>query len=207
MRILSLFIIYIVVGCASPASYLCGDRYCGQDQWQDAIDDVVAANFPNESYEGVLWADDFMNAWVSTGKQINITAVLNYHLETRERRVAIVAHELAHLKQGHYYQKLAVHIATNTIVLVTEIHYPGSQYYTNSLGSFGMSAFSRSKESEADRIAIQYLEKANYTKEDFLDLLYWMRDNLPQSFHNPLTATHPHVLERIEDIKKFDSHH
>ena len=126
---------------------------------------------------------------------------MNYHLETHERRVAVVAHELAHLKLGHYYQKLGVHIATNAIILATEINYPGSQHYTNTIGGIGLSAFSRSKESEADRIAIQYLEKANYNKEDFLDLLYWMRDNFPSTFHNPLTATHPHISDRIHDIK------
>ena len=201
MRILSLFIIYITVGCASPAIYLCGDTYCGQDQWQNAIDEVVSANFPDETYEGVLWQDDFMNAWVTVDNKINTTAEMNYHLETHERRVAVVAHELAHLKLGHYYQKLGVHIATNAIILATEINYPGSQHYTNTIGGIGLSAFSRSKESEADRIAIQYLEKANYNKEDFLDLLYWMRDNFPSTFHNPLTATHPHISDRIHDIK------
>ena len=204
MRLLSLFIIYITVGCASPASYLCGDTYCGQDQWQRAIDEVVSANFPDEKYDGVLWKDNFMNAWVTVGNQINTTAEMNYHLETHERRVAVVAHELAHLKLGHYYQKVGVYVATNALILVTEVHYPGSQYYTNSLGGVGMSAFSRSMESEADRIAIRYLKKANYSKEDFLDLLYWMRDNFPSHVHNPLTATHPHISERIQDIKNIN---
>ena len=202
---ISLISLAFIASCASPAIYLCGDTYCGQDHWQDAIDEVVSANFPDETYEGVLWEDDFMNAWVTTGNQIHTTAEMNYHLETHERRVAVVAHELAHLKLGHYYQKVGVNIIANALILVTEIHYPGSQYYTNSLGNIGVSAFSRSQESEADRIAIQYLEKADYSKEDFLDLLYWMRDTFPSDFYNPLTATHPHISERIQDIKELEN--
>ena len=203
MRYLCLFLILITVGCASPARYLCGDTYCGQDHWQDAIDEIVSANFPNEKYKGILWEDDFMNAWVTTGNKIH-TAEMNYHLETHNRRVAVVAHELAHLKQGHYYQKVGLAVATQTLIIAGEIHYPTSHYYTDPIANVGLSAFSRAKESEADRIAIKYLEKANYGKEDFLDLLYWMRDNFPSNTHNPLTATHPHISERIQDIRSLN---
>ena len=65
----------------------------------------------------------------------------------------------------------------------------------------GLAAFSRSHESEADRLAVQYLRKANYRKEDFLDLLYWMEDTLPDHAFDPLLRTHPHVTERIKDIE------
>ena len=129
---------------------------------------------------------------------------MNYHLKTHEKRVAVVAHELAHLQQGHYYQNIGALIIANAMILVGQAHYPGSQYYTNSIGSAGLAAFSRSHESEADRLAVKYLKKAGYSKEDFLDLLYWMQDTLPDRAFDPILRTHPHISERIRTIQALD---
>ena len=197
-----IFLLLFITSCASPARYNCNYEYCGQDEWQNAINRIYLANFPeDEPYEGVLWKDDFMNAWVSTGNKINITALMLYELGTPERRAAVVAHELAHLKQGHYYTKLGTAILANILIITGEAYMPYSSYVTNPLGSIGLAAFSRSHESEADLLAVQYLRKAHYGKEDFLDLLYWMEDTLPDHAVDPLLRTHPHVTERIKDIE------
>ena len=202
MKALFLSLLIFITACASPARLLCNYEYCGQDEWQTAINRIFLANFPEDDpYEGVLWKDDFMNAWVTTGNKVNITALMLYNLETPERKAAVVAHELAHLKQGHYYSKLGLAILANALVITGELYMPYSSYVTNPLGSMGLAAFSRSHESEADRLAVQYLRKANYRKEDFLDLLYWMEDTLPDHAFDPLLRTHPHVTERIKDIE------
>ena len=141
-----------ITSCASPARYNCNYEYCGQDEWQNAINRIYLANFPeDEPYEGVLWKDDFMNAWVSTGNKINITALMLYELGTPERRAAVVAHEMAHLKQGHYYTKLGTAILANALIIAGEAYMPYSSYVTNPLGSIGLAAFSRSHESEEAR--------------------------------------------------------
>lgn len=202
MKALFLASLIFITACSGPARHICGYEYCGQDEWQTAINRIFLANFPEDDpYEGVLWKDDFMNAWVTTGNKVNITALMLYNLETPERKAAVVAHELAHLKQGHYYSKLGLAILANALVITGELYMPYSSYVTNPLGSMGLAAFSRSHESEADRLAVQYLRKANYRKEDFLDLLYWMEDTLPDHAFDPLLRTHPHVTERIKDIE------
>ena len=197
-------IIAFFIGCSGPARLSCDNEYCGQDEWQNAINIIYLSNFPKDKpYRGVVWKDNFLNAWVSTGSDINITAEMLYQLETQERRVAVVAHEMAHLKQGHYYSNLGLAIIANALIITGELYMPYSSQVTNPLGSMGLAAFSRSHESEADRLAIQYLRKANYSKEDFLDLLYWMKDTLPDNRINPLLRTHPHINERINDIESL----
>ena len=198
------FIITFIISCSGPARLGCDNEYCGQDEWQNAINIIYLANFPKDKpYRGVVWKDNFLNAWVSTGSDINITAEMLYQLKTQERRVAVVAHEMAHLKQGHYYSNLGLAIIANALIITGELYMPYSSQVTNPLGSMGLAAFSRSHESEADRLAIQYLRKANYGKEDFLDLLYWMKDAFPDKRINPLLRTHPHINERINDIESL----
>ena len=78
---------------------------CGSQQdcdrhiayWQNAIDAVVQANFPNEKFNAIVHYKDFKNAWVATGRNINITALLLDTLNFNQM-VAVAAHEIAHLK-------------------------------------------------------------------------------------------------------------
>lgn len=194
-----------IISCASPAKFLCHQQeYCGQDDWQSAINSITIPNFPNDKpYLGVIYKDDFMNAWVSTGNEINITAYMLYELKTKAKRAAVAAHELAHLKQGHYYSNLGLAIIANALIITGELYLPYSSQVTNPIGRIGLAAFSRSHESEADLLAIQYLRKANYSKKDFLDLLYWMKETLPEHSFDPLLRTHPHINDRIKAIEEL----
>ena len=67
--------------------------------WQNAINVIVQANFPDEKFNAVVHYKDFKNAWVTTGRNINITAPLLDTLDFRQT-VAVAAHEIAHLKIG-----------------------------------------------------------------------------------------------------------
>ena len=60
-------------------------------------DVVVQANFPAEKFNAIVHYTNIRNAWVTTGKNINITALL---LDTMNfgQMVAVAAHEIAHLK-------------------------------------------------------------------------------------------------------------
>ena len=205
LKIIVIFLFFIT-SCASPGKYPCGYEYCGQNQWQNAINRIYLANFPeDEPYEGVLWKDNFMNAWVADGNKVNITASMLYELGTPSRRAAVAAHELAHLKQGHYHTKLGMAIIANAMIITGEAYMPYSSQVTGTFANWGLAAFSRSHESEADRLAVQYLRKANYSKDDFLDLLRWMQGTLPDHSFDPLLRTHPHISERIRNIEALDN--
>ena len=78
---------------------------CGSQQdcdhhityWQNAINVVVQANFPDEKFNAVIHYKDFKNAWVTSGNNINITGLLLDTLKF-DQMVAVAAHEIAHLK-------------------------------------------------------------------------------------------------------------
>ena len=78
---------------------------CGSQQdcdrhityWQNAIDAVAQANFPDEKFNAIVHHKDFKNAWVTSGNNINITGLLLDTLKF-DQMVAVAAHEIAHLK-------------------------------------------------------------------------------------------------------------
>ena len=98
-----LALVFFLSGCAWGGGI--SRSQCGFQQdcnyhitlWQNAIDAVVQANFPNEKFNAVVHYKDFKNAWVTTGRNINITALLLDTLNFNQM-VAVAAHEIAHLK-------------------------------------------------------------------------------------------------------------
>ena len=98
-----LALVFFLSGCAGGGGI--SQSRCGSQQdcnhyityWQNAIDAVVQANFPNEKFNAIVHYKDFKNAWVTTGENINITASLLDTLKFNQL-VAVAAHEIAHLK-------------------------------------------------------------------------------------------------------------
>ena len=99
--------------CQAPLSQECSHA---TDLWQNTINTVVWANYPSEIgyYQSTIWEDDFNNAWVIKGHEINITKQFILKLD-HPQRLCVAAHELAHLKLGHYYSKIGLIIATNSL--------------------------------------------------------------------------------------------
>ena len=196
------------MSCASTARIQCGPLdncyYGPTKEFQTAIDFIVDANFPKErgEYKAVLWKDrDIINAWVDHKKHINISTKMFIELDSKQL-MAVVAHELAHLKLYHYYTNLGTRIISSVGLSIANSVVPGIGYLP--LDSVVRAAFSRAQESSADIRGIQYLRKAGLTKEDFLNLLYWMKNKEGQKSYSSFLATHPETNKRIEIIKDLE---
>jgi Zn-dependent protease with chaperone function len=194
-----------MVGCASYAQFRCGSaNACSKgptEGLQTLVDLIVKKNFPEESgeYEAVVWMDSsIMNAWVDNDKKINYSTQLIDNL-TAEQLLAVTAHEMAHLKLGHYYQTMGVNILSLAREIALGMLNPLAGYLP--VDSLIESAFSRSKETEADLEAVKYLAKAGYSKKHFISLLQWIKRN--ESRSDTIFATHPYASERIQSILKF----
>ena len=111
----------MVTGCAGGGGVSRSQCDSQQDcnhhitYWQNAINVVVQANFPDEKFIAVVHYKDFKNAWVTDGRNINITASL---LDTLgfDQMVAVAAHEIAHLKIGRSNQLEADRVGVDYLI-------------------------------------------------------------------------------------------
>jgi len=194
------FILFLLAGCQSTREKDCAG--CAYDLllWKTAVDTIAMANFPEEEFIAVVHYADFSNAWVTTGNEVNITANLLHEL-SKEQRVAVAAHEIAHLKAGHYYTRLGVSILTSIGFSVLNIFVPGAGYSEYLVKPALVGGFSRPQELEADRRGVEYLNKAGYPPEFFLQLLEVFRK---KSGEKPEEASyfssHPTNQERMNQI-------
>ncbi len=188
-----------LASCAGPQKPCIDGPECAQARkiWQRAINVVVSANFPSEfgKYRAVIWTDDFENAWVTKGRNINITKGLLFKI-SQEELICVAAHELSHLKMGHYYARIG-------IIIVEESRYSSGKEYEESLGShYGGEAsshipegFGKNQEKEADRLALEFIQRVGIRPMAYLRLL--------QRFQGEKPYPNSPISERIDSVLKI----
>ena len=197
---LILLFFFFLIECQSTKSADCGG--CAHDLflWKTAVDTITLANFSEEEFNAVVHYADFSNAWVTTGNEINITANLLHEL-SKEQRIAVAAHEIAHLKAGHYFTKLGVSILTSIGFSVLNIFVPGAGYSEYLFKPTLVAGFSRPQELEADKMGVEYMIRAGYSSDYFLQLLEVFRKNSDdKSGEASYFSTHPTNEERMQQI-------
>ena len=196
-------IIFLLAGCQSAREKGCAT--CTNDKflWKTAVDTIALANFPEEEFVAVVHRADFSNAWVTTGNKVNITTNFLHEL-TKEQRVAVAAHEIAHLKSGHYYAKLGVSILTSIGFSVLNFFFPGAGYSEYLFKPALVGGFSRTQELEADKEGVVYLNKAGFSTKYYLQLLNVLQKrsgDTPEK--SSYFSTHPTNKERIQKIRNL----
>ena len=203
MKKLLLLILIIAGGCQTTPDKDCVP--CAHDLylWKTAVDTVAQANFLNEEYKAVVHYANFSNAWVTTGNDIHITDDLLHQL-SREQRVAVAAHEMGHLKAGHYYSSMGVSILTSIVFSVANIFVPGLGYAEYLVKPAVVGVFSRPQELEADKLGVGYLVKANVPPHHLIEVFkIFRKESGGKSDEASYFSTHPTSRERIEQIESF----
>ncbi len=188
----------VLTSCVGPQKPCLDSPECSQARkiWQKAINSVVSANFPSEfgKYRAIIWNDDFDNAWVTKGRNINITKGLLFTI-SQEELICVAAHELSHLKMGHYYARIG-------IIIVDKNGYAGEKNYEESSGShygegtssYVAEGFGKNQEKEADRLALEFIEKVGIHPMAYLRLL--------KRFQGETPYPNSSISERIESVLK-----
>ncbi len=142
--------------------------------WQANIDYIVRINFPQDygKYKAVVWEKKSGNAWVSKGREINVTkrflGILN-----PVHRICVAAHELSHLKMGHYYSRVGIIIVNSesTSQVETPTNLSSGGHYGSSPAIDLPEGFGINQEVEADRMAVKLITKLGLSKNHYLDML------------------------------------
>ncbi len=203
MKKIFLLILIIAGGCQTVPDKDC--LGCAHDLylWKTAVDTVAKANFPDEEYNAVVHYTDFSNAWVTTGNDVHITDDLLFQL-TPEQRVAVAAHEIGHLKAGHYYSSMGVSILTSIAFSAANVFVPGVGYAEYLVKPVVVGGFSRPQELEADKLGVSYLVKADVPPYHLIEVFQVFRkESGGKSDEASYFSTHPTTSERIKQIESF----
>ena len=149
-----------------------------------------------------LVEDEEVNAFACPGNHLVVNTALLDSCHNADELSGVMAHELAHLTQGHVMQKLVKEIGLSALVVMTS----GSGG-TETLGEVARvltsTAYDRTLESEADALAVHYLLAAGIDPNALADFLLRLsaEEELPALAE--WISTHPSSAERARRIRQL----
>ncbi len=176
------------------------------------VDDLVrriVRSVPPQPFEfkpGVI-LHNAMNAFAVPGGYIYVFTGLLMNFESEDEVAGVLCHELAHVTQRHVASRLerAQMITVGSLLLAVAGVAAGAGEAAAAAMGIGQAAmldYSRSDETEADQIGMQYLIKAGYPPMGLVNGFKILRR---KSWMNgasvpPYLSTHPQIGDRINGL-------
>lgn len=157
---------------------------------------------PGATYQFYVIEDESINAFAIPGGYMYMHTGLILASQTEDELASVIAHELAHAVKRHPTQRMSRQMGAQTIASLILGEDPGqlSQIASQLILAGGISAYSRSAELEADRMAVDLLHEAGYNPNglvSFFSTLVVLEQQAGGTRGASLFATHPPTPDRI----------
>lgn len=180
----------------------------------DTIISVLPDSYRNQQWEVVLFDDEQVNAFALPGYKIGVyTGLLNV-ANNQSQLAAVMGHEVAHVLAKHGNERVSTQLVTSqALSLGYQLSGEESEGKAILFQALGLGAqvgiilpFSRSHESEADLLGLEYMAKAGFDPRESAEL--WRNMSAAGSSKTPeLLSTHPSHSTRIEDLESSMAPH
>lgn len=143
-----------------------------------------------------------VNAFACPGNHLVVHTALLDSCRNRAELAGVLAHELAHLTQGHVMQKLVKELGLSALLTITSGS-SGTEAVGEVARVLSSTAYDRTLESEADALAVSYLRAAHIDPNGLADFLLRLsvEDDLPALAE--WVSTHPGSRERAQRIRRL----
>lgn len=166
---------------------------------------------PQLDYEFNVVNTSVINAYALPGGKISITRGLLNLMENEDQLAGVLGHEIGHVSARHVATGYTRSVLTNlglslldSVMSVKEVKH--REYYNTAAGlaaNLIIMKYSRDQEREADALGMEYMVKAGYNPEGFVQSMQILQ-SLSQREPSRLEVmfqSHPMSLERIENAK------
>ncbi len=187
----------------------------GKDM-QKAVETFMADKGLSKRLEGYQWEfhlvnENTVNAWCMPGGKVVVYSGLLPVTQTEPGLACVMGHEIAHAVARHGNERMsqgllveaggaALSVALSQKPQLTQALFLQSYGITSQLG---MLKYSRTHESEADKMGLVFMAIAGYDPSEAVT--FWERMEKASGGKSPpeLLSTHPSDATRIADIKAF----
>lgn len=168
---------------------------------------VQAANLSNRSWEYALFVSDTPNAFVLPSGKIGVTTGLLALVRNDDQLAAVLGHEVGHVVGRHAAERYSTTALTS--VAISGVQSAAGEYSraAGAIGGLGaqlgvLLPFSRSHELEADRIGVDYMQRAGYRPSEAVSLWRLMAQQR-QTSTPQFASTHPSDSTRIAALEQY----
>ncbi|PIE14651.1 MAG: peptidase M48 [Rhodobacterales bacterium] len=178
---------------------------------------LSAAGLPAGRIKILIIEDSALNAFVMDSQHIFINSGLILKLKTPEQLQAVIAHEAAHIANGHISRRLSNIGTANTaaklgLLLATAVIASGHGDAGAGI-AVGAAAsahrvllsHTRSEEASADQSGVRYLARAGIDPAAMVEVLNMFKDQEALSLgrRDPYALTHPLSRQRLRAVKGY----
>jgi predicted Zn-dependent protease len=174
-----------------------------------ALTAQIEGSADRRDWEVVVFRDDSANAFALPGKKIGVHTGLLEVAENQHQLAAVIGHEIGHVLARHSNERVSQRFAAQTgMSLAQAMTDSGSATQQTLLGLMGVGAqygvllpYSRTHESEADRIGLDLMARAGFHPNESVEL--WLNMSEAGGAQPPeLLSTHPSHESRIENLER-----
>ncbi len=178
-------------------------------QFVTCISDAITRETGGD-WEVVVFADDSLNAFALPGNKIGVHTGLIKLVDNQDQLAAIIGHEVGHVLARHSNERMSQKTAVSQgVALVAAVSNPTSTLGQLAVSSLGIGAqygiilpFSRTHESEADIMGLDFMAKAGFDPRQSINL--WQKMDQANKGQQPaeFMSTHPSHSTRINDLSE-----
>jgi predicted Zn-dependent protease len=177
----------------------------------DALLPVTDKRFGKRDWEVAVFDDPQVNAFAVPGGKIGVYSGILNVATTPDQLAAIIGHEIAHVIAEHSAERATIELGAQALLIGSQVAMQANEFsaqeqrlYMSVLGlgtQVGLALpYSRTHESEADRIGLELMVEAGFSPYSAVELWEKMgalNKRTPPEF----LSTHPAVQTRLTDLK------
>lgn len=174
----------------------------------EAVVAVLEPPYNDIDWELAIFESESVNAFAMPGGKIGVLSGILSVTENQHQLATVIGHEIAHVTASHSKSRASkaglTNIGINAVAIILGGGYSGATYTAQQAlaagAAFGITLpHTRSQETEADVIGLEYMARAGFDPRESVPL--WQRmgagaENRPAEF----LSTHPASETRIENL-------
>jgi len=171
---------------------------------------VEAAGLGGRPWDYAVFVGDAPNAFVLPGGHVGVTTGLLKIVENDDQLAAVIGHEAGHVVARHAAERQSQTLTSSLLIGVLGAA-AGSSDAARAISSYGGGAakygfllpFSRKQELEADRLGVDFMQRAGYRPREAVTLWEHMQAQGGASSTPQIASTHPSDASRIAALEAY----
>lgn len=168
---------------------------------------VQAAGLSDRRWDYALFVSDSPNAFVLPSGKIGVTTGLLALVRNDDQLAAVLGHEVGHVVARHAAERYSSTAATSLVLSGVQSAAGDYAKAAGAIGGLGaqlgvLLPFSRRDELEADRLGVDYLQRAGFRPSESVALWRLMAQQR-QGSTPEFASTHPSDASRIAALEQY----
>lgn len=172
---------------------------------------VTAAGLANRPWDYAVLINEAPNAFVLPGGHVGVTTGLLDLVDNDDQLAAVIGHEAGHVVAQHAAERYSQMMTSRLLLGVAGAAAGSSSDLGRGLNQYGGDAtqylfllpFSRKHELEADRLGVDYIQRAGYQPREAVALWRKMQTKTGAANRPEIASTHPSDATRIAALQAY----